>query len=92
MTDAELAEIEARVSAVSPAPWVSWVEGRDHWGGDSFVMMSEGDSRAGLYISRDDGGGKGLDAAHDLDFIAHARQDLPRLVAEVIRLRRLLAE
>ena len=89
LTDAELAAIRARVDAASPAPWESFIEGRDHLAGDDFIRIG------------------GLDLAwhdmnvlhdthpappHDLDFIAHARQDIPRLLAEVERLRRKLAE
>jgi hypothetical protein len=58
------------------------VEGRDHTSGDSFIMTGEGDSRG------DDIELNGATPV-DQDFIAHARQDIPRLLAEVQRLRNL---
>lgn len=79
MTDEELDEIERRCAAAQPGPWVSYVEGRDHVAGSDFVMVGEGDSieLTGATVA-------------DQDFIAHARQDVPRLVAEVRRLRAML--
>jgi hypothetical protein len=70
-----LAEMEKRCAEATPGPWSSWVEGRDHYSGDSFIR-TEGED---IYLS-------GTTAA-DQDFIAHARQDVPRLIAEVRALR-----
>lgn len=40
-----------RATAASPAPWWSWQEGRDGWGGDSFIGTSHGTSRGDdLYV------------------------------------------
>jgi hypothetical protein len=88
-TDAELDEMDRRVGAASPAPWESSVEGRDHESGDSFILIGDlDDAQPDMYVSHD-----GVPApAADLDFIAHARQDVPRLIAEVRRLRALLRE
>jgi hypothetical protein len=68
----------------SPAPWRSFVEGRDHFSGDDFIMVSERDARsADIYVSRD-----GMPAdAEDFDLIATARTFLPRLLDEIERLR-----
>lgn len=77
----ELEAIKARCAAARPAPWTSHVEGRDHTSGSSFIMVGNGAARG------DDIELSGATTA-DQDFIAHARQDLPRLVAEVERLRR----
>ncbi len=79
----ELDAIERRASSARPAPWASYVEGRDHTSGSSFIMVGEGPSRG------DDIELSGATEA-DQDFIAHARQDVPRLVAEVRRLQNLL--
>ena len=79
----ELEEILARAEAATEAPWKSHVEGRDHTSGSSFVMTGPHGSRG------DDIELTGATVA-DQDFIAAARQDVPRLVAEVRRLRRLL--
>jgi hypothetical protein len=83
MTDEEMTAIKVRCDAATPGPWRSYVEGRDHSSGSDFIMTGEGDSR-----------GKDIELSGattaDQDFIAHARQDLPRLVNEVERLRRIL--
>jgi hypothetical protein len=63
-----LDEIERRCAAATPGPWKSYVEGRDHTSGDSFIMTGGND----IYLS-------GATLA-DQDFIAHARQDLPALI------------
>jgi len=83
LTDEELDEIERRCSAARPAPWRSFVEGRDHFGGSNMIRVTDDDDN-----QRDI---EPLGATvEDQDFIAHARQDVPRLVAEVRRLRALL--
>ncbi|HEU4326263.1 MAG TPA: hypothetical protein VFS21_24195 [Roseiflexaceae bacterium] len=85
ITEAELAAIEARVEAATPGPWVSYIEGRDVESGSSFIMTGEEDGEGeDLYMLR-------APAAHQ-DFIAAARQDIPKLIAEVRRLWRLLEE
>ena len=81
MTDEELAEIERRCTAARPGPWTSYVEGRDHTSGSSFIMVGRDDEYRGEDIELT--GAK----VEDQDFIAHARQDVPRLLAEVRRLR-----
>jgi hypothetical protein len=89
MTDEELDAIRARCQAASRAPWVSFAEGRDHESGDSFIMIGDGQDReADMYISRD----AKPASIEDQDFIAHARQDVPALLAEVDRLRRGLSD
>ncbi len=83
MTDEELGEIKARCLAATTGPWASFIEGRDHEGGSSFIMVGDEGSRA------DDIELTGATEA-DQDFIAHARQDVPALVEEVERLKALL--
>ena len=85
MTDEELAAIAARCEAVSPGPWVSSVEGRDHESGDDVILVARGTGldEEDIYVSRD----FSKTSVADLDFIAHARQDVPALLAEVLRLR-----
>ncbi len=83
--DTVLQAIKARCEATSVAPWVSFIEGRDHEAGSSFIMTG---IEKGDYIW---GGKRGEDIEFDgtpadLDFIAHARQDIPMLVAEYERL------
>jgi hypothetical protein len=65
----------------TPSPWTSYVEGRDHTSGSNFVMVGNDDEGRGEDIEL-----TGATVA-DQDFIANARQDIPRLLAEVRRLR-----
>jgi hypothetical protein len=88
--DAALIAMKRRYEATSVAPWVSFIEGRDCESGSSFIMtgIPKGENIWGenrgedIYIS----GG----TIADQDFIAHARQDIPMLIAEIERLRALL--
>jgi hypothetical protein len=71
----ELEAMRARCAAATPGPWQSFVEGRDHASGSSFIRTAGEDIElSGATIN-------------DQEFIANARQDLPRLVEEVRRLR-----
>ena len=80
MTELELNEIEKRVKKASRGPWKSMIEGRDHTSGDDFIMtgIPEGEDIWGenrgedIYVT---GAMKS-----DLDFIANARQDIPKLL------------
>ena len=81
MTEEELAEIENRCLAASPLPWVSWGEGRDHVAG-SHVIITGTKETPGPDLHLEGG------TVADHDFIAHARQDVPRLIEEIRRLRR----
>jgi hypothetical protein len=83
LDDNELAAIRARAEAASPGPWRSFIEGRDHTSGSDFIMTGPQDSRGNdIELT-------GATKA-DQEFIAYARQDVPRLIAEVDRLRQLL--
>jgi hypothetical protein len=78
--DDALNEMERRCAAATAGPWNSYIEGRDHWGGDSFIQTGGED----IYLQG---------ATHaDQDFIARARQDLPALIQEIRRLRRLIGD
>lgn len=84
LTDEDLSAIEARCNDATPGPWTSMIEGRDHISGDSFIMVGSGSARKeDMYITV---GGNPASVA-DQDFIAAARQDVPRLLAELRRLR-----
>ena len=76
ISDAELEQILARCGAATAGPWKACLEGRDHESGSDFIMT------AGEDIELTGAG------SADYDFIAGARQDVPRLVAEIRRLRR----
>jgi hypothetical protein len=89
MTPEELDAIGAREQRALPGPWRASWEGRNHMSGDSFIGTGQDDHRGpDIYVTTDDGPA----GVEDLDFIAGARQDIPRLTAEVRRLRRLLAD
>ncbi|MDX8528687.1 hypothetical protein RFM68_29870 [Mesorhizobium sp. MSK_1335] len=83
ISELELQEMEARVEAAQPGPWKSWVEGRDFLSGSNIIQTGDGVER-----------GEDIDLSGaivaDQDFIAAARQDVPRLIAEVRRLRAVL--
>jgi hypothetical protein len=81
LSDAELNAMETMCKAATPGPWRSYVEGRDHTSGSNFVMTGEG----GEDFELSSGG-----TLADQDFIAAARQDVPRLIAEVRALRELV--
>ena len=80
LDDDELAQIGLRCEQATPGPWKSYVEGREHMSGSDFIM-TEGED---IYLT-------GATVA-DQDFIAHARQDIPRLISEVQRLRKLASK
>lgn len=80
LSDDETRRIRQRCDAATAGPWKSYVEGRDHTSGSSFIMTASAD----IELS-------GATEA-DQDFIAHARQDVPRLLEEVALLRRRVAE
>jgi hypothetical protein len=95
LTDEELTIIEGIAAAATPGPWTSFVEGRDHTGGDDFIRTGGlDDACPDLYLRHDSPDRTGVVRVpiEDLDFIAHAREDVPRLVAEVRRLRDLIAQ
>ena len=75
ITEEELQAIETRCARATTGPWQSFVEGRDHTSGSNFIRTAGED----IELS-------GASVA-DQDFIAHARQDVPRLVTEIRRLR-----
>jgi hypothetical protein len=75
-----LSEIEVRSSRAMPGPWKSYIEGRDHQSGDSFIRTTAKD----IYLT-----GASPD---DQDFIANARQDIPALIQEIRRLQALLKQ
>ena len=67
--------IRQRCDRATPGPWKSYVEGRDHDSGSSFIMTSGEDIELiGASVA-------------DQDFIAHARQDIPQLLEEIQRLK-----
>ncbi len=77
LSDLELDAIRRRCEATTPGPWKSFIEGRDHTSGSSFIMTGSED----FYLT-------GATIA-DQDFIASARQDIPKLIEEIRLLRKM---
>ncbi len=81
LTADELRQIMARAAAATSGPWQAFVEGRDHMGGDDFIRTGGSDDDSpDMYISMSTFKGAIPAGPEDLDFIANARQDIPRLV------------
>lgn len=80
LTDSELDRIERLCALATPGPWKAFIEGRDHLAGSDFIQTAGDDIE--------------LSGAtpEDHDFIASAREDVPRLIAEVRTLRGRLAK
>ena len=71
ISEEELKEIELRCAKTLPEPWKAYIEGRDHENGSDFIRTGGNDIEM-------------LGATEaDYDFIANARQDIPRLVQEI---------
>ena len=77
LSDDDLENIKKRCEEATPGSWKSYVQGREEIVGSDFTM-TEGED---IYLA-------GATAA-DQDFIAHSWQDIPRLVAEAERLRKI---
>jgi hypothetical protein len=83
MNDGDLEEIRLRCEMATKGPWTSFVEGRDHGSGSNFIKIGEGQTRGqDMELS-------GATVA-DQDFIAHARQDVPKLLNEIKRLKSII--
>lgn len=79
MKDSELKEIEERCNKATAGPWISFIEGRDHISGSSFIRTKGNDIE--LIGATDD----------DQDFITYARQDIPLLINEIYRLKKIIS-
>ena len=75
ISDEELMSILARCRKATKGPWRSFVEARDKFSGSDFIMTGGED----IYLI-----GATMD---DQEFIANCKQDVERLVNEVLRLR-----
>ena len=82
LSDDELRNIENRVCAATPGPWFSYIAGRDKEAPMSVIELGQC-NELGTFKAIEVIGA----SPADQDFIASARQDLPRLLAEVRALR-----
>lgn len=96
MRESELAAIEARAQAAAPGPW-AWARDYGMSDGRHWCLEQPGNreytaSWALVLMSTQPTGidEQPFDQHPDLQFVAHARADIPALVAEVRRLRELL--
>lgn len=89
MTEAELRAIEARANAATKGPWraIGPIEHPDEEGHVRNYSV-EGPK----FFEVDHGPISPAQCKRDMDFIAHARKDVPDLLAEVRMLRKELAE
>lgn len=76
MTDEQMQEIKDRCDKATKGPWISFVEGRDHTSGSSFIR-TKGDDIELIGAT-----------VEDQDFIAAARQDIPLLIEEICSLKK----
>ncbi|MEV6106682.1 hypothetical protein AB0M28_18470 [Streptomyces sp. NPDC051940] len=98
LTEDELAEMEARVARASAGPWVPVLETQGATGGASCIQLAPDTTDLDdgeMYLSRFVNGRQTLISPNaqldaDLDFIASAREDVPRLISEVRRLQAML--
>lgn len=87
LTEARLAEIEARMARTTPGPWAY----KDRLGGGGCFVFSEETFHV-VAVEADDGPSVTVPLGRgDAAFIAAAREDVPLLLAEVRRLRALRA-
>lgn len=78
MNNDEIKIIKERCDKTTPGPWISFVEGRDHTSGCSFIRTAGDDIElTGASIN-------------DQDFIASSKQDIPLLIDEIVRLKKYL--
>ncbi|MFP9098038.1 hypothetical protein ACLI09_03195 [Flavobacterium sp. RHBU_24] len=83
MNKIDLDKIIEVTDKATKGPWVSYREGRDFTSGSSFIMTGEDGDRdydMESYTFREE----------DQDFIAMARNVVPDLVNEIIRLQKIL--
>ena len=70
-----MAEIKRRADNATKGPWKAYIEDRDFECGSSFIQTQDDDIEP-----------TGATEA-DYDFIANARQDIPKLLNEIERLK-----
>lgn len=77
----DISAIADRLASATTGPWQAFVEGRDHLGGDDFIRTGGLDDESpDMYVSLSTHTGSHPAGPDDLDFIAHARQDIGRLL------------
>jgi hypothetical protein len=86
-TDSDIVAIKQRLHLATGGHWFYFLEGRDHTAGSSFIMTNVENREDWRNPNR----GEDLEiigaTQADMEFIAHARQDIPMLLAEIERLK-----
>lgn len=82
LSDEELERIERRSAAATEGPWFSYVAGRDDEASVDYIELGQCNELGCCKMIELSGA-----SAADQEFIANARQDLPRLLQEVRILR-----
>jgi hypothetical protein len=85
LTEAELSELEALTAAATPGPWMAHIEGEGPVCGCSMISLDglRDEFPPDMYVWHD----TEIAPGPDIKFIAAARTHMPRLLAEVRRLR-----
>ena len=85
-------EIEARLAAATPGPWeADGTEVSQHWScPEPWLPIATNEVACMAYCYG--GSARGIERVEDAEFIAHAREDVPVLLAEVKELTRWKAE
>ncbi len=82
ISEEELDKILNRCKSTQKGPWKAYIEGRDHTSGSNFIKTGQGKER-----------GEDIEfygaSIEDIDFMAQAKQDIPRLIKEIKRLKNL---
>tara|TARA_R110002020_G_C16272013_1_gene771179 strand:- start:1438 stop:1713 length:276 start_codon:yes stop_codon:yes gene_type:complete len=87
MTESELNEIESRLNNSTKGTWIPMIEGIAHESGSDFIMtnVTNSDDYNNPERGQDielNGGTK-----EDIVFIANAKQDIQKLIAEIRKLK-----
>lgn len=84
MTEQELSEVEARANAATPGPWGFVPPRTEELAIKGEVHCDEGPIFVAAHYD--------IAKSADFEFAAHAREDIPKLIAEVRRLRGLILD
>ena len=79
LSEEELRAIAARCNAASPGPWKAFLEEDGGIGGSNVIWVSDAEDQPDLYLWL----GTKIAPRGDFEFVAQARQDIPRLLSEL---------
>jgi hypothetical protein len=79
IAESEIEELQALVDSATPEPWTPHTEDSGPIGGSSVIWVDGTNDVPDLYVLA----GDQIASSADYEFIAHSRQDVPRLVSEL---------